>query len=96
MSGKKKMIIKVVSPKMAKYLKDHPYMEADGLQKEDKCKNPKGFTQKQRCKNLKTRSKKGERKNSVRKHCVWKTGCTRNNVRANTRRKKRQRRKNTA
>ena len=32
MSGKKKMIIKIVSPKMAKYLKDHPYMEPDGLQ----------------------------------------------------------------
>ena len=53
-----------VSPKMEKYLKDHPYMEPDGLQEEkEKCNNPKGFTQKQRCKNLKTRSKKGERKN---------------------------------
>ena len=28
-----KLIIKV-SPKMKKYLKDHPYMEPDGLQEE--------------------------------------------------------------
>ena len=48
---------------MAKYLKDHPYMEPDGLQEEwspeerkkraKKCGNPKGFTMKQFCKNLK-------------------------------------------
>ena len=63
---------------MAKYLKDHPYMEPDGLQEEQleekfskeerrkrakKCDNPKGFTMKQFCKNQKTRSKKGERTN---------------------------------
>ena len=63
---------------MEKYLKDHPYMEPDGLQEEQleekfskkerrkrakKCDNPKGFTMKQFCKNQKTRSKKGERKN---------------------------------
>ena len=63
---------------MEKYLKDHPYMEPDGLQEEQleekfseeerrkrakKCDNPKGFTMKQFCKNQKTRSKKGERTN---------------------------------
>ena len=63
---------------MAKYLKDHPYMEPHGLQEEQleekfskeerrkrakKCDNPKGFTMKQFCKNQKTRSKKGERTN---------------------------------
>ena len=63
---------------MAKYLKDHPYMEPDGLQEEQleekfskeerkkrakNCDNPKGFTMKQFCKNQKTRSKKGERTN---------------------------------
>ena len=47
---------------MAKYLKDHPYMEADGLQEKwskserrkraKKCKNPKGFTMKQFCAGL--------------------------------------------
>lgn len=62
MSGKKKMIIKIVSPKMAKYLKDHPYMEPDGLQEKwskserrkraKKCDNPKGFTMKQFCAGL--------------------------------------------
>ena len=74
----RKMIRFKVSPKMAKYLKDHPYMEPDGLQEEQleekfskeerkkrakKCDNPKGFTMKQFCKNQKTRSKKGERTN---------------------------------
>jgi len=69
-----------VDPKMAKYLEDHPYMEPDGLQEKKKkkkkfskkerakrakkCDNPKGFTMKQFCKNLKTRSKKGQRKNT--------------------------------
>ncbi|MEC8829481.1 MAG: hypothetical protein VXY88_00205, partial [Bacteroidota bacterium] len=63
---------------MEKYLKDHPYMEPDGLQEEqleekfskkerrkraNKCDNPKGFTMKQFCKNQKTLSKKGERTN---------------------------------
>ena len=66
----RKMIIRVVHPKMKKYL---PYMEPDGLQEEwskserdkrkSKCANPKGFTMKQFCKNQRTRSKKGQKTN---------------------------------
>jgi len=51
-----------VSSKMAKYLKDHPYMEPNGLQEKwskserrkraKKCDNPKGFSMKQFCDNL--------------------------------------------
>lgn len=47
---------------MAKYLKDHPYMEPNGLQEKwskserrkraKKCGNPKGFSMKQFCDNL--------------------------------------------
>jgi hypothetical protein len=47
---------------MAKYLKDHPYMEPNGLQEKwskserrkraKKCDNPKGFSMKQFCDNL--------------------------------------------
>ena len=38
---------------------------AERKKRAEKCKNPKGFTMKQFCKNLKTKSKKGERKNDV-------------------------------
>ena len=38
---------------------------AERKKRAEKCKNPKGFTMKQFCKNLKTKSKKGERKNEV-------------------------------
>ena len=55
----RKMIIRVVHPKMKKYLEDHPYMEPDGMQEgkgasreyceSTPCKDM-GFTQKASCK----------------------------------------------
>ena len=43
--------------------KDEEWSKKERKKRKKGCSNPKGFTMKQFCKNLKTRSKKGEKKN---------------------------------